>query len=240
MQLMNRASSSPSRLRMAKLTIPENEVSSLAARASSGSIAVLPPIRKVLPALLTQWHSRHRNVRSSSQCPNQLSAAKLSVLPVQPPPPVSLQCSLGNPWLSELLRVSKRRDALVQAYPSRESMNISPVTSSPTLESGLESPRSMRSHSSESLRDRCQRGGTSEEGRVRGGMPRLHSAHALLLEDMPLQPRSKLRCASLSRPLRNLRGRLPPALKHCIKTGEVHRSNLLQPCLSSGQSEGKS
>ena len=47
MQLMSRASSSPSRLRMAKLTIPENEVSSMLHRASSGSIAVLPPIRKV-------------------------------------------------------------------------------------------------------------------------------------------------------------------------------------------------
>ncbi len=80
----------------------------------------------------------------------------------------------------------------MQAYPSRDSLNISPVTSSPNLESGLESPSSMRSHSSESLRDRCQRGGASEEGRVRGGMPRMHSAHALL-DDMPLQPRSKLR-----------------------------------------------
>lgn len=80
----------------------------------------------------------------------------------------------------------------VQAYPSKDSPNVSPVASSPNLESAPESPGSMRSQSSESLWDRCQRGGASEEGRVRGGMPRMHSAHALL-DDMPLQPRSKLR-----------------------------------------------
>ena len=80
-----------------------------------------------------------------------------------------------------------------QAYPSRDSPSISPVTASPPLESALaESPSTLRSNSSESLWDSRQRGGSGGEGRVRGGIPRMHSAHALL-EDMPLQPQSKLR-----------------------------------------------
>ena len=58
----------------------------------------------------------------------------------------------------------------------------------------MESPRSERSQSSETLWDKCQRGGVSEEGRVRGGVLRMRSTHALL-DDMPLQPQSKLRQA---------------------------------------------
>ncbi len=48
LQLMSRANSSPSRLRMTALTIPEHGLGSTSAmRAASSSMAVLPPIRKV-------------------------------------------------------------------------------------------------------------------------------------------------------------------------------------------------
>lgn len=60
LQLMTRANSSPSRLRMTALTIPEHEAASLGPRTCSGGIDMLPPIRKVPPFLssLTSVNSK--------------------------------------------------------------------------------------------------------------------------------------------------------------------------------------
>ena len=76
---------------MAKLTIPENEVSSLAARARSGSIAVLPPIRKVIHHLMPESTSKP-SVRTSPLCPMELSAAKR----------FCLSCASSSPHLAVL------------------------------------------------------------------------------------------------------------------------------------------